>query len=221
MNDLATIGHNSGGLSEVRMAALSRLIDFEDALGRMPEEITDDATVAKAAAFVTQITTAATDAEAKRKEEKQPFLDGGREVDGWWNEAVLGPLDKVKTTVRQRQTAYLTAKEAAERARLAEEAAKAAEAVKDEVTLTAAVQAETAVAEVKTTEITRVRSSLGSTVSLRTTWDFRNLDRTKIDLEALRPYLPIDGLEKAIRAAIKAKIHIITGVEIYEKKEAR
>lgn len=220
MNDIAMIGHNSGGLSETRMQALSRVIDFEDALGRMPEIIEDDETVAKAATFVGQITTAASDAEGVRKEEKQPFLDGGREVDAWWQSTILAPLEKVKATVRQRQTAYLTAKAERERERLRAEAEAAAAAMKDDVTLATAVQAEEAT-QVKTTEITRVRSSVGATVSLRTSWDFRNLDRAKIDLEALRPYLPMDGLEKAVRAAIKAKIHKINGVEIYEKQEAR
>lgn len=220
MNEIATIGHNSGGLSETRMQALSRVLDFEDALARMPDTIEDDETVAKAATFVSQITTAAGDAETIRKDEKQPFLDGGREVDAWWQNTVLGPLDKVKTAVRSRQTAYLTAKAEAERKRLKEQADAAAAAIKDDVTLATAVQAEQATT-VKTTEITRVRSAQGATVSLRTSWDFRNLDRAKIDLEALRPYLSMDGLEKAVRAAIKAKIHQIPGVEIYEKQEAR
>lgn len=51
---------------------------------------------------------------------------------------------------------------------------------------------------------TQSRGRAGGLSSLRTYWDLRNVDRAKIDLEALRPYFTTDALEKAARAYLNA-----------------
>jgi hypothetical protein len=56
--------------------------------------------------------------------------------------------------------------------------------------------------------------------SLRTVVDFEIIDRKKIDLEALRPYLATSTIETAIRGAIRAGERTINGVRIFETQKA-
>lgn len=81
-------------------------------------------------------------------------------------------------------------------------------------------------ADAKPADLSRTRGDLGSVSSLRAFWDFRNLDRAAVDLEALRAHLPLDAIEKALRGYIKANksaagVPPIAGVEFYENKQAR
>jgi hypothetical protein len=58
--------------------------------------------------------------------------------------------------------------------------------------------------------------------TLKQFWNFRDLDRAAIDLEALRQHLPTDALEKAVRSYINANKDALlagerlAGVEIFE-----
>lgn len=109
-------------------------------------------------------------------------------------------------------------REAAARA-AAEKAAKRreAEAAEKEAQRAAAqtVRTERA-AGAKDADLSRQRGALGATASLRTVWDFRDLDRETLDLEALRHHLPMDGIEKAVRSFIRAGGRSLRGVEIIE-----
>lgn len=217
-------GHNSGlgldGLATRNDELLVRKAELIDAMQRVPDEIGDDAVSGKVGDFVKQLTSCGKALDDARKQEKEPFLEAGRQVDAFFR----GPIDEIdaaKKECARRQTAYLTKKEAAERARLKAEADALAAKAKDEAALEAAIKIEEAATSTKAAELTRVTSNHGTTVSLRSEWTFRNLDREAIDLGKLRPYLPIDALEKAVRAAIKAGVRKIDGVEIYENKVAR
>src|SRR3990167_3129 len=185
------------------------------------------------------------DADGRRIKEKEPYLVGGRRVDGFFK-TVCEAIEPVKRAISKKLEAYETKKEAktrrllAERAaaekKAAEEAAEAAQRAidamasdddlgnameRETIAEAAAVNAAKAEkeAEQSAADLSRTRSEVGGSVSsLRTVWDFDGMDRAKIDLEALRPYIPVDGLEKAVRAFIKAGGRNLKGVRIYEDR---
>lgn len=129
---------------------------------------------------------------------------------------------------------------AAEAERLAQEAERAAarkrnegERLKAEALATAAREraAETAEAErvaaetraaadrsagANLADLSRARGATGGVSSLRTFWNFRDMDRATLDLEALRSHIPTEALEQAVRAAIKAGTRTLKGVVIFE-----
>jgi len=153
------------------------------------------------------------------------------------------PIAAIKKRVNERSTLYKRAKadrerkireEAERQAREAAEAAaraaaEAERAAQDAATLSAAIDAEAVAkqaaadaeaarksAEAKASELSRNRGDYGSVSSLQTFWDFADLDRNAIDLEALRPHLPLDAIEMAVRAAIKSGARQMRGVRIFE-----
>lgn len=255
MEQPPTIGHNFGqvptptDIAEFLRAEhadlAARQQQILDALARMPETIADDDTNGKATDFVKAIQQAIKAAEAKRVDFKQPYLDGGKAVDGFFAKLV-GPLAEAKKTVEGRMTLFGRAKaEAARKAReeaariAAEEADRrrreaeaAAQAIRDAATLDDALGAERTAeaaagdaaeahraAAAKAAELSRTRGDLGGVSSLRTFWDFRDLDRATIDLEALRDHMPIDGIERAVRSYVQAGGRELRGVQIFENSK--
>ena len=103
------------------------------------------------------------------------------------------------------------ATEAEDEARQAEAEARQADAD--------AVVAERA-ANAKAAALHTTRGDYGSSSSLRTFWDFADLDRGALDLDALRLHIPLDGLEKAIRAYIKAGGREMRGVRIFKNTKS-
>lgn len=224
---------------------LDRADQLLEAAGRLPA-IDNDDVAGKVGDYIKQLTALIKMAETRRTSAKEPYLEGGRHVDGFFK-AVTDPVGKIKETVGKLLTIYEREKEAAARARRIEEeriareaaqkaaaeAAAAAAAAADDKSLDTAIAAEKAAevaaadlakaaqaAEVKPAELSRTRGEYGSMTSLRTEWVFDNLDRAQLDLEELRPYLPTDGLEKAVRAFIKAGGRQLRGVTIYESTKA-
>jgi regulator of protease activity HflC (stomatin/prohibitin superfamily) len=233
-------------LRDEHLPVIMRKDQLLEAYNRMPGEITDAATAGKAADFIKQITACIKAADSARVGAKEPYLEGGRAVDGFFK-AVTNPLDYTKQLVNRRLTVWQQRVEAEERARrmeeerLAREAAEAkrreaeaaAQAARDARALddailreAAAKQAEAdaakaaAAAAAKPAELSRTRGEYGSLASLRTDWVFDNLDRDALDLEALRQHFPSDGLEKAVRAFIKAGGRDLRGVRIFETTTA-
>lgn len=225
---------------------LARADELLAAALRVPDTVGDDETAGKVGDFIKQITACGKAAESARVSEKEPHLAASRVVDGFFK-AVTDPLDKAKKGIESRLTVFLRAKEeaarkereriAAEERAAAEAARKAAEeaekAAQDSAGLATAIDAaeaarkaqadaETATkaAEVKAAELSRSRGEYGSLASLRTFMDFADLDRATLDLEALRHHLPVEALEKAVRAYIKAGGRELRGVRIYENTQA-
>lgn len=218
-----------------------RFKELSEASTRCPTP-SDEATAQKVTDFIRIINAFIKSADAKREGAKAPYLDGGRLVDGFFK-AWIDPLEVAKKKASALLTTYLREKEAAERRKAEEEARKrreeedrlrreaeerAATAAND-AQLATAIEAERAadtatvdriqaekIAEAKPAEFSRTRGEYGGVSSLRTQWTFDSLDRATLDLETLRPYLPLDGLEKAIRAHIKAGGRSLKGVRIYE-----
>ncbi len=248
------IGHNrppedadpiTARLTEDHASLLARRDELSGAFERVPETIDDEETAGKAADFIKQISACTKNADKARVDEKEPYLDGGRKVDGFFKSGVMEPLDKIKKAVSARLTAYQRKKDEEERRRREEEARKAREeeerarkeaeeraaALAEEEDLDAAIAAEESAkkaaaaaeqssraASVNAAETSRTRSGNGSVASLRTEWKHRedSLDRAAIDLEALRDHLPMNALHQAVRSYIRAGGHELKGVEIFE-----
>lgn len=204
--------------------------------------IDDDDTAGKVGDFIKQLGALIKAAESQRETEKEPYLSGGRAVDGFFAR-ITSPVTKAKRIIEDRLAHYLRAKAEQERRRR-EEAARVAwleaeekrrqaelaeQALRDERTLQEAIErtrqaAEAdaaadkarAAAEAKPAELGRTRGEYGAVATLKTLWTFRDMDRHQLDLEALRPHLARDALERAIRSYIKAGGRELRGVDIYE-----
>lgn len=203
--------------------------------------IENDLTAGRYTDFIGTLHTHIKLAEKHRVGEKEPFLVAGRTVDAWFK-AITEPLQKADKVVNERLRAYQIRKaneerhareEIARREREraeqeATEAARLAAAVTDEHQLEQAVQAEELArlaaeeadrakkeAEVKAAEISRTSGNRAQS-SLTTFWDFSDLDRKILDLEILRSHIPLDALEKAVRAYIRAGGRELRGCRIFE-----
>ena len=220
---------------------LRRCEELLEAGQRVPA-VTSDDVAGKVADFIKQLGALTKTAESHRTGAKEPYLDGGRVIDGFFK-GITDPVTELKTAVQRKLTIYLREKEeAARQARIAEERAareaaekarreaeEKAQAAADAAALDDAIEAEKAAelaaadlvkaeqaADVKAAELSRTRGEYGAVSSLRTQWVFDEIDRDKIDLETLRFYIPQDGLETAVRAFIKAGGRTLLGTRIYE-----
>ena len=220
---------------------LKRRDELLAAAARVPA-IDDEDIARKVTDFVKQLGALVKASEAKRTDAKEPYLEGGRSVDGFFK-AITDPVDKAKKAVEKKLTEYAREKAEQERRdrleqeRLAREAAELARREAEEKAKTAAdaaslddaIEAESkaesaqadlvkaaAAADAKAAELSRTRGEYGAVSSLRTQWVFGDIDRASLDLEALRPYLPLVGIETAIRAFIKAGGRELKGTSIYE-----
>ena len=247
------IGHNSpppdlllgdalrDQLAEENSQLIARRDELLAAAGRIPPIDSDDV-AGRVSDYIKQLTALTKAAESKRTDAKEPYLEGGRNIDGFFR-AITDPVAKAKTAIERRLTDYLRNKEAQarrereEQERLAREAAETARreaeararALADEQSLQAAIAAEKAAetasadlvkaaqaAAVKPAELSRTRGDYGAVSSLRTQWVFDEIDRASLDLEALRFHIPADGLEKAVRSFIKAGGRELRGTRIFE-----
>lgn len=232
-------------LREENEDLLERADKLLAAAGRMPAIDSDDV-AGKVIDYISQLSALVKAAEAKRTGAKEPYLEGGRAVDGFFK-AITEPATKVKETVNKLLTIYQREQEAAarrkrmEEERIAREAAEkaqreaeeAAKAATTPATLDDAIAAERAAevaaadlakaaqaAEVKAADLTRTRGEYGAMSSLRTEWVFKDIVKADLDLETLRPHLSDSALEQAIRAFIKAGGRQLAGVTIYESTKS-
>lgn len=224
---------------------LSRADELLAAFQRVPAEIDAD-TAGKASDYVKMVAASIKDLDRIRVSEKEPYLAGGRTVDGFFK-APVDKLEKVKREVearlqkhlravaeaerRRREEAERLAREEADRKRREAEAAAAEIATakqlddavaKEEAARQADADAARAAqqADAKPADLARTRSDYGSLATLRTSWAFKDLDRATLDLDALRQHLPADGLEKAVRSFIKAGGRQLRGCTIFEAETA-
>lgn len=134
-------------------------------------------------------------------------------------------LQRQLAEAREQAKAALRSRQDAERQAVAARKDARAEQHTETQAIDAAVRAEKhagkkeARANASAADISRIRGEAGSVSSLRTYWTFRALDRHAIDLETLRPHIPIDALETAIRAFISAGGRTIAGAEIFEDQQ--
>jgi hypothetical protein len=250
------IGHNispemlTGTALRPRLEAIyadqtDRRDDLLAAVERIPK-ITDDDSAGRVSDYIKQITAACKNAEGARTAAKEPYMEGGRTVDGFFTKGIVEPLMKVKRLVEASLTAYLQDKSQREREarmkaerearaledQLRKEADARAAAANTTATLDSAIAAETAANQAsvnrfqaeqdvtaKAAELSRTRGDYGSVASLRTTWEYEVTDTAAVP----RAFLMVN--DAAIKAHIKARhIHAppggIPGLRFFEKTSA-
>lgn len=235
--------HNK--LEEDHAALVARRDQLLDAEARIPA-IEDEDTARRAGDYIKQIMAATKALEGARVAAKEPFLEGSRVVDGFFK-MVSEPLAKLKRKVEDNLTLFLRKKADAERrereererqareeeAQRRREAEEAAARMRSQQDLDEAVAADerarqaeadrvkaTKEAEAKAAEMSRTRGEYGSVSSLRTDWDFSDVDRETLDLETLRPHLPRDAIDRALRSFIRAGGREIRGAQIFQVTNA-
>lgn len=238
------IGHNSGMTPEQVKDQLGydfaslvqRTADLEAAAKRVPDKVTDDVMSGMVADQVQQIRDHIKALTEAHEERKAPFLKCGKVVDGFFNPTIKA-LTAIKDGVLDKNTVYLRAKERAEREKAeaeAKAAREAAERIANEATTDREIdlaieqeeiaEAAQAKAQAPATELTRLHGSMGTATSLRSFgWKHRNVDRNNLDLESLRPHLPAEAIDQALRAYIRANgdnPKTLTGVEFFEDRRA-
>ncbi len=233
-------------LEEENRDIVARRDELLAAVDRIPAEIDNEDLAGKVAGFIKQIAACSKAAEAKRVGEKEPFLAQGRSVDGFFK-SVTDPLGKAKREITHRLTLFQRrqaeeerrrreaeeARQREEAERLAREAAEREASAENDEELAVAISAEElarqADADVeqarqdsnaKAADMSKIRDDHGAVSSLRTFWDFADLDRNAIDLDALRHHLSVDAIEKAVRAYAKAGGRELRGVRIFENTRA-
>lgn len=233
MDDI--VGRNYDAATDLRDRygdILDRASELIESSLRVPSTITDDETAGKVGDYIKQVMACNKNAEAARVKEKEPHLAAGRSVDAWFKK-ITDNLEATKKNVERRLTTYLREKEAKERAareeaaRLAAKQAAEAEAamrsqtdLEDAITAQADADKAKKEAEAKAADLSRNRGDMGSVSSLRTFWDFADMDRDALDLEALRAHIPQDALDKAVRSFVKAGGRQLRGVRIYQNTQA-
>lgn len=248
----ATIGHNlpPTPIEELRSrlaletaALAARCAELLGGVERAPIVVTDDDAAGKTGDLIKLLTVAFKGAEATRVATKEPHLEMGRAVDGFFKR-LTDPVVAAKGGLQKRLDAYLVGKAAAARRTAEEEARLAraraqlleAEALARELAakpsapaapvLDAAVAAEKvalaaeAVAVARPAALAQTRGDYGSVGSLRTVWTGEITDRAALDLETLRQHIALDALEMAVRSFVRAGGRELAGAKIYEKSTA-
>lgn len=247
----ATIGHNRAPSDAEIMAEqfeerykdlLDHVNDLVIRSAKAPKTIEDDKMADFFVSFSKDVSQTINKAEAIRVEEKAPYLEKGRIVDGWFK-GVIESLQRVNQTMKRPLDDFLIRKARAEREareaeakRLREEAeAKAVAAAALEQANKAtqsdremvkavrleerAIEMEEAIQQAPMASGGAHRSISGVTASLRTTWlgEIENLEA--LDLNKLKGHFPADAIAKAVNSFVRAGGRQLEGVKIYEKSE--
>lgn len=221
---------------------LSRRDQLAEGENRVPV-IEDEEAARRLSDFIDMVGGLVAQTKKDHQSVKDPYLKGGRQVDDFFFRGVKEPMEALHARLKLKLKGYLDVKALKERKareeaeRLAREEAERKEAearakadtAETDEDLAAAIDAEelaaraqaelaqaSAATQVKNSELGNVKGSIGRTKSLKTFWDFDGLNRETLDLNKLRPYLPTDGLEKAVRAYIAQGGRSLDGCRIFE-----
>lgn len=217
---------------------LSRAKELAEAVERMPAEITDDETAGKATDIIKMINGARSALETARKDRKKPFLDGGRMVDSFFDDP-MAKLDLAKAKANKPLEQWIKKKADEERRRRELEAAELrakaeAEAITAEkladvglhehaaVSLDKAVKADVQAQTLETArpaQLAAARGAGGGYASLRTRWVGEIENVAQLDLQLLRPYLPLAALQQALNSFVSNGGRQCPGAKIYEKSD--
>jgi len=234
------------------VSATDRQEELLAGMGNVPETINDEETCETVTDYISQLKKSAKDLDEYRDNEKRPHIDANKTIQVWFK-GFEDPLHAAATKLDMRIKPYHAAKLKKEREdreeqarkdreeadRLAREAAEAEAAATNDETLQDAViafdeaeKAEKAAAksekkaDASVNDMTRTKSTAGTTSSMSVFPNFRNLNMAAIDLEALRPFLNQETIEQAIKAYIrhnKENIYNckVSGVEFFEDTRSR
>lgn len=235
-NDRAVIGGNNPPpkhVDEEYIELSERGKKLADAIKRIPSAGEDGADQ-KLATYMKQCKEFQKKAEAWRKRVKQPFIDGGAEVQTLGVELKNIVMDGMGAASKELAViAKMRADEEAERQRIAreEEQKVAAEAerlrkeAEESNNAIAKAQAEQAEKDLKKAakatkeQKTNVKTEDGATVVFKKVWAFDIIDHNKIPVSVLRKYLGDAAFEKAIRAAVRDGQRDIKGVKIFQEDQ--
>ena len=220
-------------LTDEHQNIVARVDELEASAKRMPDEVKDEAMASKftdTGGFVMACRKAAA---AARKAEKDPYWEGGKTVDAFFN-TLIARLDVLKGQVQRPLTAYQLKKEAVERrcreaeAKAAEEeAARLAEEAKGDEDLDVAVIAEEVAnkaakeATAPAADLSRSRGEYGTQSSLRKRWTHRITHKGSIPLDQLREHFTDDSIDKAIRAFVRSGGRELAGVKIFQEAKSQ
>ena len=238
--DMARIGDNSGdvplaqqiseNLREKHPDVVKRSGDLAGMIDRAPTAVDNEDDANKVSEAVRQCSAFLKMAGELRVSEKEPYLEGGRAVDGFFRN-LTDTVEKTKNALLRVRTDYDVAVERAARQRREEEARKAREEA-ERIAAEAKTRADlerVAVAEsraeeahqatkVTAAELTRTRTDTGVTTSLRSEWDFEILEARKVPRKFCVPD------PKLIKAAVKSAVTAdndcpleVAGVRIFLK----
>lgn len=186
---------------------MKRLGQFEESLSRTPEKIADQETAGKVADFVAVVIAAEKRLEDRFSPSKEPFLRGGRLVDGYFND-FRRAFGGIKQTLLQRVQAYQDDLREAERKRLAaiaeaqrleaerkrKEAEEAAQKGKMDEAIAQATEAQVSEQRAEKAEqqavapppaATQIRGSFGGVISSQRRWAFEVKDLKALPVELL------------------------------------
>ncbi|MDR3488740.1 MAG: hypothetical protein P4M05_28035 [Bradyrhizobium sp.] len=247
LNKDATSGHNiPPSLPEIladRYAELLAEADkIADRAASLPTKVTDDIALGRVGDVVKDARKLTKKLDAKRSEENEPLLTAQKETNSFFK-VFTEKLVRLAVDLENRATLYNTAKAAEERRILAEQArqARAEEDRQREIAEAAAAsnrpsavlrhedRAEEEAARAARLEsaarssaadLTRVRSESGTVATTRTAWKGEVVDIAKVDLEKLRPYLPLDVIQKALNGAVRMGLRECAGTRIFQDSKA-
>ena len=192
------LGHNSlSSLEEIYADLFEKKNQRIVEVATAPQVIEDDFTLSKFADLTKVVSALLKEFDKARTTQKQPFLEGGRQVDATFKRAT-DPLTSAKKDLKRRMDDYNARKRA-------EENARREEAERD------GVQNEPKHADVA------VRGELGSIATIRKVWDFEITGN--VDAGRLLPYFSQAHIDQAIRTYIRAGNYELDGVKIYQREE--
>ena len=224
-----------------------RLADYKDlqaelkrlAAVKIPEEIADEKQGGQVTQYVKSVKDAKKELEKIHKNEKAIYLECGRVVDAWKKNfetqfdalisAASKPLlafqEKKDREERERQLEIARkAREEAERL-AAEAAAHEAEKIHDTASelMGMAIQADIKAEMIEGSALsvkTHTRSEAGAVSSTSKVWTGRIESLAALDLDALRPYISEDALDRAVKAYAKdTKGADLRGAVIYQESK--
>lgn len=236
----AILAEKSAGISEdvAKLAAMANRWP-KTAAGTLAKIETEE-DLGAASDLVKSARTIAKRADDMRKVEKQPFLDGGREVDGFFG-AITTRLERIGSAFQILADAYAREKAAEERRRREEEAKRlreeedraraAAEAARRPVTAAKreaeadaaaerAADAEAFAAAPTADLVATTVSNSGVKAAAKTEWVGEIVDLGKLDLEPLRYLLKRDAIEAAVKQFVKNGGRDLRGARIFEDVRA-
>lgn len=245
----ATIGHNHPPpLKEVLAENYAHFArEVEEIAGRAngaPKAVKGDADLDAVGVVVKDARSMLKRVDGARKDEKEPHLQAGRDVDAFFK-GLTDRLDRIATTLEERASEYQRAKaaearrkaeeetrkarereeEARRKAAAAEAAGKAGTAARAEGQAeAAAAKAEAAerAAEASTADLTRTRGASGTVAGARTVQKVRVVDMAKLGLGPLGPYIDRDAIQKAANAWLRVTkgMETLPGLEIFDDVKA-
>ena len=245
---VAGIGHNRPPLKDVLAEQYKFFADEIEKIAKRadeaPKTIKSDDDLDKVGVVIKDAREMYKRAEAARKEEKEPYLKAGKEVDAFFK-VLTDRLESITLSLQKRADEYQREKAAEARRkaeeearrlreqeeaarRKAEEAAAAGKAAlagraeaRAEIAAEKAVAAEE-LAQASAAELARFRGASGTLATAKTVQKVRIADWQALNLNDLKPYIDREAVQKAANAWLrvtKGREQII-GLEVYEDVRA-